>query len=200
MSATGQFEPGLSGTTSTIRANNLVIGHHGFKLPNILPALPRKPQTLPNVEHDAINRRVDLQVARIELETIAKSYGLTNATRFVNLFELAGIYKDTRESVGSENVQFRDFGPGATVEIPLFDFGEVRVRQAEQIYMQALNRLTEQAINIRSEARDAYRTYRSAFEIASRISEIFCRYEKSSPMKRSCATTGCLSMSSRCLP
>ena len=138
-----------------------------FKLPNTLPALPQHPRTLPTVEQDAISRRVDLQIARIELEALAKSYGLTNATRFVNLFQLSGIYKDTRESFGTENVQFRDFGPGATVEIPIFDLGEVRVRQAEQTYMLALNRLAEKAVNVRSQARDAYRTYRSTYDIAS---------------------------------
>jgi outer membrane protein TolC len=121
----------------------------------------------PMVEQDAISRRIDLQIARIELEALAKSGGLTNATRFVHLFQLSGIYKDTRESVGTENVQFRDFGAGATVEIPIFDFGEVRVRQAEQTYMRAVNRLAEMAVNARSQARDAYRVYRSTFDIAS---------------------------------
>ena len=47
------------------------------------------------------------------------------------------------------------------LQIPIFDFGEVRVRQAEAIYMQAVNRLLELAVNVRSEARDAYRVYRS---------------------------------------
>ena len=50
--------------------------------------------------------------------------------------------------------------------MPLFDFGEVRVRQAEQTYLQAVNRLTERAVNVRSEARDAYRNYRSTYDIA----------------------------------
>jgi outer membrane protein TolC len=150
-----------------IRSLGLWGGDLDFKLPNMLAALPARPRTLPTVEQDAVSRRVDLQIARIELEALAKSGGLTNATRFVNLFQLSGIYKDTRESVGSENVQFRDFGPGATIEIPIFDFGEVRVRQAEQTYMQAVNRLAEMAVNVRSQARDAYRVYRSTYDIAN---------------------------------
>jgi outer membrane protein TolC len=32
--------------------------------------------------------------------------------------------------------------------------------------MQAMNRLAEKAVNVRSEARDAYRVYRSAYDIA----------------------------------
>jgi len=139
----------------------------GFRLPNNLPALPQHPRALPTAEQDAIGRRVDLQIARIEIEALAKSYGLTNATRFVNLFQLSGLYKDEKENVPGEKVDFKDFGPGATVEIPIFDLGEVRVRQAEQTYMLALNRLAEKAVNVRSQARDAYRTYRSAYDIAS---------------------------------
>lgn len=138
-----------------------------FRLPATLPALPGRPRTLPNVEQDAVGRRIDLQIARIELDLLAKSYGLTNATRFINLFDLAGSYKDTRENVGAEHVRFQDFGPGVAIEIPIFDFGEVRTRQAEQIYMEAVNRLAEKAVNVRSEARDAYRTYRSTYDIAS---------------------------------
>ena len=150
-----------------IRSLGLWGGDLGFKLPNTLPALPQHLRTIPTVEEDAINRRVDLQIVRIELEALAKSYGLTNATRFVNLFQLSGLYKDEKESAPGEKVDFKDFGPGATVEIPIFDLGEVRVRRAEQIYMLALNRLAEKAINVRAEARDAYRTYRSAYDIAS---------------------------------
>ena len=52
------------------------------------------------------------------------------------------------------------------LQIPLFDFGEVRVREAEAAYMQGVNRLLELAVNVRSQARDAYRTYRSAYDIA----------------------------------
>jgi outer membrane protein TolC len=53
------------------------------------------------------------------------------------------------------------------LQIPLFDFGEVRVREAEANYMQEVNRLLELAVNVRSQARDAYRTYRSVYDIAS---------------------------------
>jgi outer membrane protein TolC len=44
--------------------------------------------------------------------------------------------------------------------------GEVRVRQAAETYNQALNLLTEKAVNVRSEARDAFRVYRSTYDIA----------------------------------
>ena len=44
-----------------------------------------------HVEQQALTRRVDLKMALAELDALAKSLGLTNATRLVNAFELAGI-------------------------------------------------------------------------------------------------------------
>ena len=43
----------------------------------------------------------------------------------------------------------------------------MRAREAEQGYRQAVNRRSEKAVNVRSEARDAYRSYRSAYDIAA---------------------------------
>ena len=146
-----------------VRAMGLWGNDLDFKLPNALPALPR-PWNLPFIEVEAIRRRADLQVARIELDALAKSFGLTQATRFINLLEVAGIGKNVRDRVTGETTRSRGFE--LEFQIPIFDFGEVRVRQAEQTYMQAVNRLAEKAVNVRSEARDAYRAYRSTYDIA----------------------------------
>jgi len=134
-----------------------------FRIPKTLPSLPRQPSTLPSIEVDAVTHRLDLQIARIELDALAKTLNLTEASRFVTLLDVAGIAKTTRDPNGS---RFRERGFDVQFQIPIFDGGEVRVRQATETYNQAFNRLTEKAINVRSEARDAYRTYRSAYEIA----------------------------------
>ena len=135
-----------------------------YRLPDALPPLPSRPAALPAIEVDAVSRRVDLQAARIELAALARSYGLTQATRFLSMLEVAGISRTTKDP---ESPKFRERGIDVQVQIPIFDFGEVRVRQAEATYMQAVNRLTEKAVNVRSEARDAYRTYRASYDIAS---------------------------------
>jgi len=135
-----------------------------FKLPNALPALPGRARSLPAVEVEAIARRIDVQIARIELDVLAKTYGLTQATRFVNLLDLSGISKKVTERESGESIRIQGFE--LEFQIPIFDFGTVRVRQAEEIYLQAINRLTEKAINARSEARNAYRAYRSSYDLA----------------------------------
>ena len=51
------------------------------------------------METDALRRRVDLKIARIEADTLAKSFGLTNATRFINLLEVAGVSRSSATPV-----------------------------------------------------------------------------------------------------
>ncbi|OLI64479.1 copper resistance protein, partial [Xanthomonas oryzae pv. oryzae] len=134
-----------------------------FRLPDTLPTLPRRPSALPSIEVDAVSHRIDLQIARIELDALAKSLNLSEATRFVTLLDIAGIDRKTRDPY---NAPFRERGFDIQFQIPIFDGGEVRVRQAAATYNQAFNRLTEKAVNVRSEARDAYRIYRSTYDIA----------------------------------
>jgi outer membrane protein TolC len=133
-----------------------------FKLPSQLPPIPPRARALVQIETDAVRRRVDLQMARIEADLLAKSYGLTNATRFISLLDVAGIAKEQRE--GGEVRRERGFE--VEVQIPLFDFGEVKLRQAEENYLQAVNKLTAKAVIVRSEAREAYQAYRASFDIA----------------------------------
>lgn len=146
-----------------IRLLGLWDGDLGFRLPQKLPTLPRRPLSLPGIEVDAVAHRIDLQIARIELSTLAKSLNLTEATRFVTLLDVAGIDRKTRDP---ESPPFRERGFDVQFQIPIFDGGEVRVRQAAETYNQAFNLLTEKAVNVRSEARNAFRVYRSTYDIA----------------------------------
>jgi len=139
-------------------------GDLGFRLPSKLPLLPKRPLEQPSIEVAAVGHRVDLQIARMEIVALAKALDLTEATRFVTLLDVAGIDRRTRDPEGPP---FRERGFDVQFQIPIFDGGEVRVRQAAETYHQAMNRLTEKAINVRSEARDAYRVYRSTYDIAS---------------------------------
>jgi outer membrane protein TolC len=136
-----------------------------FKLPGSLPALPRRPQSLPAIETEAVARRIDLQIARIELAALSRNLGLTEATRFINLLEVSGISQTKIERETGHREKNRGFE--LELQIPIFDGGEVRVRQASETYMQAVNRLVDRAVAVRSEARDAYRTYRSTYDIAA---------------------------------
>ncbi|MDB5517732.1 MAG: copper tolerance protein [Tardiphaga sp.] len=146
-----------------VRLLGLWDGDLGFRLPNKLPALASRPLSLPRIEVDAVTHRIDLQIARIELDALAKALDLTQASRFVTMLEVAGIDRKTRDP---DTAPFRERGYDIQFQIPIFDGGEVRVRQATETYNQSFNRLTEKAVNVRSEARDAFRVYRSTYDIA----------------------------------
>ncbi len=141
-----------------------------FSLPGSLPPLPGLPG-IKAVEAEALRKRIDVQIARGDLDLLAKTLGLTQATRFVNDVDLLGrrIY-DRKLTVLADG----DIEREATrtrlveleIEIPIYDFGQSKVALAEQTYMQAANRLAEKAVNVRSEAREAYTTYRASHDIA----------------------------------
>ncbi len=149
-----------------------------YFVPDSLPALPRAPRGNPSIEADALRNRIDLQVARLELEAVAKSYRLTEATRYVTDLELIAGAEAEREIETEYELNGPDLEEKKTKKtlvtpqielefaIPVFDSGKARMRKAEYAYMQAANRLAEKAVNIRSEARSAYTAYRSSHEIA----------------------------------
>ena len=137
-----------------------------YSVPNSLPALPKGAKAKRAIEAEALKNRVDLEIARIELEALAKSYGLTQATRYFSDLELvSGVEVEREEEEGGTETTV---APTLELEfvIPVFDTGKARMRKAELAYMQAANRLAEKAVNIRSEARAAYDAYRSTYDIA----------------------------------
>ncbi len=137
-----------------------------FRLPAFLPRFPAKPGAQSDIEREAVARRLDLQMARIEVVMQGRSSNLTSATRFVSVLDLAGIKKRvTAQTAEGRDVE-KERGFDLELQIPIFDLGTSKVRQAEETYMQAVNRLAAKAINVRSEAREAYGTYRAAYDIA----------------------------------
>jgi outer membrane protein TolC len=130
-----------------------------FRLPERLPDLPAQPQDQPDVERQAMSQRLDVQGAKLAAEQTARNLGLTKATRFVNVLELA-------YGRNSSNEAPRQTAWEISVELPLFDWGGARVAKAEAIYMQTLHRAAQTAIDARSEVREAYGNYRTAYDIA----------------------------------
>ncbi len=132
-------------------------------LPGALPPLPGSIRTVRSIEQTALNARVDVQMARLEMEAMAKSYGLTRKTHVLNVVDAAGISKTQRDR-GEKRAD--GGGYELVLEVPLFDFGRANVREAEQRYLEAANRLGQLGVNAASEAREAYGAYRTTYAIA----------------------------------
>ena len=130
-----------------------------YSLPERLPDLPAAPRDLADVERKAIEQRLDIRMQRQRLESLAASLGLSKATRFVNVFEAGPTQVRERGEAKRDGYE-------VSLEIPIFDWGDARVARAEALVSQATNRLRATAIDARSEARDAYRTYRTTYDLA----------------------------------
>ncbi|MDO9194125.1 MAG: TolC family protein, partial [Undibacterium sp.] len=104
-------------------------------------------------------QRLDVQAARLGTEQLAKNLGLSKATRFLNVLELGVVRNSSNEAPTQRGYEI-------SLELPLFDWGGAKVAKAEALYMQALHRTAETAINAQSEVRSAYSSYRSSFDIA----------------------------------
>ncbi len=129
-----------------------------FRLPERLPDVPEMPRAYDDLERRAIEQRLDIRAARRESEWTAEALGLTKATRFVNAVE----FSRARTKEGGE--QFA-YGYAIGLEIPIFDWGTARVARAEAVYQQAVQRLVDTAVQARSEVRESYGAYRTAYEL-----------------------------------
>jgi len=128
-------------------------------LPPRLPDLPHEPIEPKDAEQTAIDKRLDVLMARRAADATAKSLGLTKATRFINVLEVGYANK-------SRTGEPRQNGYEIELELPLFDFGSTRAARAEATYMQAVHRTAEAAVNARSQVRESYSAYRTAYELA----------------------------------
>ncbi len=141
-----------------------------YRLPAQLKPLPRKPKPLETVEREAIANRTDLEMLRLELKAQAKALGLTEATRFINVLHVGAADSHEKERLIENGVTTTDnlhrHGYDFEFEIPIFDFGEVKVAEARETYMRTANQLIDKAVLVRSEARTAYTGYRGAYDIA----------------------------------
>ncbi|HJV83728.1 TolC family protein [Noviherbaspirillum sp.] len=141
------------------RAMGLSAKHTAYKLPGRLPDLPSAPAEVGNIEAQALQQRLDVQMARRDAEATASALGLTRTTGFINVFD-AG-YR-TKSQTGAP----RSNGYQIELELPLFDWSGAKTAGAEAVYMQAVHRTADIAVRARSEAREAYSAYRTSYDLA----------------------------------
>ncbi|CAH0343554.1 MULTISPECIES: TolC family protein [Rhizobium/Agrobacterium group] len=137
-----------------------------YQIANRLPQLPKGLVKRDLIEAEALERRVDLQIAKLDLATTAKSYKLTEATRYVTDLEILSGFETERELEDGEKHKQTTGNVELEFVIPIFDSGKARMRKSELAYMRAANVLAEKAVNVRSEARSAYQAYRANYDIA----------------------------------
>jgi outer membrane protein TolC len=128
-------------------------------LPDRLPDLPPAPKGEAATTRTALEERLDVRMAKAELEYLARRHGLTRVTSYVDGLHLAAI-----RNSGTGKAAQRGFE--VEVPLPIFDFGDARRAQSEATYMAALNRAAAVAGNASSRVRESYGAYRAAYDLA----------------------------------
>jgi outer membrane protein TolC len=136
-------------------------GQAKFRLSEALPDLPDALQDLPDIEQSVLQDRLDLQLKRRQIDELKSRLELNHSTRFVNVLDVGA----ERVRQGSRDSPY-ERGYMLTLEVPLFDSGAARVKKAEALYAQEVDRFTQAAIDARSQIRLAYAVYEAAFELA----------------------------------
>jgi outer membrane protein TolC len=130
-----------------------------LKLPERLADLPQAPKDEQQVMQSSIDERLDVRIARAGLEFSAREQGVTRITSIVNGFHIAG----ERNSETGEPTQK---GYELELPLPIFDFGDAARAGAQARYMVRLNRTAQLAVEASSQVREAYSSYRTAYELA----------------------------------
>ena len=130
-----------------------------LKLPDRLPDLPAQPKDEASVARIAMDQRLDVRMARANLEFLAREQGLTRVTSFVNALEV-GVTRRSETGLASKK------GYDLSVPLPIFDFGDSSRAKGQATYMAALNRAAQMSVDAGSQLRETYGAYRTAYDIA----------------------------------
>jgi outer membrane protein TolC len=132
--------------------------------PDRLPKLPESLVEYDSVEGEAIDRRIDVQIANANLEAMASNYDLTRLNPFLSSIELGPTLEKGAD--GTERGFELEFS------IPIFDAGGINNAKARFVFEQSQAQAQSVAISAVSQAREALQTYRSYWDIARYYEEV----------------------------
>jgi outer membrane protein, multidrug efflux system len=135
-----------------------------LKLPDRLPDLPKEVRDSQGIEAQALSQRLDVRAAAMQADFVAKSLGLVQASGFLNALDLKLIRETTTDQTTGEKEKLR--GWELELPIPIFDWGGAANARSHATYMQSVAQVRKSAITARSEAREAWHSYRTAHDIA----------------------------------
>ena len=136
-----------------------------FTLAERLPDLPKTVTEMNDVEAQALRSRLDVRSAVSESTYVADQMGFKTVMGF---FDGLGVSL-TSNTTFDNAAQSQDARRGVEIELPLpiFDWGGARNARSKAMYLQSAARVREVAVKARSEAREAYHGYRTAYDLAT---------------------------------
>lgn len=135
-----------------------ILGLHGeetrWTISGPLPEAPEQLALAEGIERTALEANLDLRAARQRLDGLARQTGVLRTQAWV-----PGVSADVHALRVKDDPTRADeswrWGAGVSLQIPLFDRAQGRLRGTEAAFDAALERYQGLAINLRSAARDA---------------------------------------------
>jgi outer membrane protein TolC len=137
-----------------------------MQLPDKLPDLPSQALDIQTAATQAVQQRLDIRMAKAELETAARAQGLTGITSRLDV-ELTV----TGGTVNSSGTTTKRSGAQISFKLPLFDAGDMQRTQMNAQTLAAANRLQAAAIEAASGLRETHAGYLSAFGISRQFKD-----------------------------
>lgn len=132
-------------------------------LPDRLPDLPKSPREAKEVAATATEQRLDVQLARAQLDVAGKSQGINLLSTFIDV-ELGGRYDTVFDNAEGTKSNRRGFE--LDIRLPLFDWGSAQRDALNAQSLAAANRYDATVRGASSQLREGYSAYRTAYDIA----------------------------------
>ena len=134
-----------------------------LKLPDRLPDLPKAARDASVVSSAATDQRLDVQLARGQLDAAGKSQGLNLLTSLVDVE--VGVRRDTVfDNAEGTSAPRRGYELG--IRLPIFDWGNARRDSMNAQSLAAANRYEGTVRSATSQLRESYSAYRTAYDVA----------------------------------
>ena len=134
-----------------------------LQLPDRLPDLPEQFRPSATVSEAASQQRLDVQLARGQLDRVGQSKGLNLLTSLVDV-EL-GIRHDTVFD-NADGSKANKTGYELGIRLPIFDWGNAKRDVLDAQTLAAANRYESTVRNAASQLRESYSAYRTAYDVA----------------------------------
>ena len=147
-----------------IRVMGLWGSQVNFTLAERLPDLPKTVTEMGDVEAQALRARLDVRSAVSESGYVADQLGFKTVMGFFDGATLEFTRSTTFDNAAGTQQARR--GVELELPLPIFDWGGARNARSKAMYMQSAARVRVVAVKARSEAREAYHGYRTAYDLA----------------------------------
>ncbi|SDN93317.1 Outer membrane protein TolC [Rhodoferax sp. OV413] len=136
----------------------------GFTLAHRLPDIPKTVTNMQDIEARALRERLDVRSAVAAAGYVARQQGFSDVAGYFDGLTMGYTRNTTFDNAAGSKETKR--GWELELPLPVFDWGSARHARSKALVLQSTARVRGVAVQARSEAREAYFGYRTAYDLA----------------------------------